>query len=93
MARVHIGDELDVVLGSTYWQITTPSSPVIAAIGEPVRAGGTTCAPGVGCGTMSARYRVVASGSTTLSADRTICGEALRCVPPQAFRVTVVAGP
>ena len=90
---MHVGDELDIVLGSTYWQITTPSSPVIAAIGGPVRAGGTTCAPGVGCGTMSARYRVVATGSATLSADRTIRGEALRCVPPQAFRVTVVAGP
>ncbi len=35
--------------------------------------------PGAGRGTVTARYIAIATGQVTVAADRTVCGEALRC--------------
>lgn len=90
------GDHLTVVLHSTYWKFNPPSDPtVISADGPPAYAGGgPKCGgpPGSGCGTVTARYTAVRTGSAVVSAGRTTCGEALRCSPAQSrwsVKVTV----
>jgi hypothetical protein len=88
---VHVGAVVQVVLDSTYWMFSTPASPVLRSLSAPVSAPGTGCVAGAGCGTITARYRVTAAGIVELTARRTICGEALRCIPEQHFSVTLIA--
>ena len=89
------GDHLTVVLHSTYWRFNAPSDPaVVSADGDPAYAGGgPRCGPpGSGCGTVTAHYTAGHDGTATISADRTTCGEALRCTPAQSHwsvKVTV----
>jgi hypothetical protein len=81
---VRRGDVVVVVLHSTYWSFTTPTSAVVAPDGAPVVAPMLQgCVPGGGCGTVTARYRATAAGQATLSAHRDSCGEALRCTGRQ----------
>jgi hypothetical protein len=79
------GDHLQVVLHSTYWTFNRPSDPaVISADRAPKYApGGPNCPkyPGSGCGTVTVRYTARGSGAAVISADRTSCGEAVRCTP------------
>lgn len=89
---VHVGDELDVSLDSTYWRFTTQTSAVLHPVGTPASVPGPGCVPGSGCGTITARYRAVAVGRALVSADRALCGEALQCNGIQHFQVTVVVG-
>jgi hypothetical protein len=80
------GDHLGVVLHSTYWAFNAPSDPaVISADGKPVPGPGQNCPrfPGSGCGTVTVHYTAQHPGSAVVSADRTSCGEAMRC-PPDA---------
>lgn len=88
---VHVGGLVQVVLDSTSWVFTTPASPVIHLLSEPLSTPATGCVAGAGCGTVTARYRVTAAGTTQLSAVRTLCGEVLRCVPERHFIITIVA--
>ena len=90
---VHVGDHLQVVLGSTYWQLSGSSDPaVLRPSSQPTvspQPGG--CVPGGGCGTVSARFEAVAPGRADVTASRTSCGEALACTGAQgSYRVTVV---
>jgi hypothetical protein len=39
------------------------------------------CVPGEGCGTVTATYVATGVGSALVSAERTTCGEVLRCAP------------
>jgi hypothetical protein len=81
------GDHLTVVLHSTYWRFNAPSDPaVVSADGDAVSAGsGPACGPpGSGCGTVTAHYTAGHDGKAVVSADRTTCGEALRCTPAQS---------
>lgn len=91
------GDHLEVVLHSTYWAFDDPSDPaVISADGDPVVAGGgTKCGPpGSGCGTVTARFTAQQAGQAVVSAQRTTCGEAMRCSPEQSrWGVTVKVTP
>ncbi len=52
----------------------------------PTTASGASCPafPGSGCGTVTATYTAGHTGTTELTAHRDTCGEALRCVGPQA---------
>ncbi len=51
------------------------------------------CVAGQGCGTVSATWTAVAAGTATVTAGRTVCGEALACGPGQrTYRVTVTVG-
>lgn len=91
--RVHVGQRVQLVLASTYWNVAGSSDPsVLRQTGQPaVSPQPTGCVPGEGCGTVSAGYDAIAAGRAQLTASRLSCGEALRCVGPQAaYRVTVL---
>jgi hypothetical protein len=82
-----------VVLRSTYWRLNEAANPaVVAADGPPtVAASRDACVPGAGCGTVTQSFVAVGTGQAELSADRTLCGEAMRCRPDQQhFAVSVV---
>jgi hypothetical protein len=78
---VSVGDRVEVVLASTYWTIQPASTPaVLRSDGRQVttpRLNG--CVPGAGCGTARRAFTAVVKGTTTVSASRTTCGEALSC--------------
>lgn len=88
------GGTLVVVLHSTYWQFNPPSNPaVVSSEGRPASSPAPmgSCVPGEGCGTVTARFRALTPGRSTVSAGRTSCGEALRCTGNAgSWSVTVV---
>lgn len=97
-AAVVAGRRISVTLNSTYWQFAGPSAPEVVSLeGLPAYApGGSSCPkiPGSGCGTVVATLVTRAPGEVDLAADRTTCGEALRCSEAQAhwrFHVHVTA--
>jgi hypothetical protein len=87
------GSTITVVLHSTYWTIDPPGGPVLVATGTQSFAPGQGCGPtvpGSGCGTVTLIVRAAAAGTAVITANRTSCGEALRCTPDQStWRVTV----
>jgi hypothetical protein len=89
-----VGDELVVRLNSTYWQFAAPAGGAVISLGPPqvsASAPGVGCVPGAGCGVVTASFRAVAAGAETISADRTSCGEALRCTATSgAYRLYLV---
>jgi hypothetical protein len=91
-----VGDFLEVTLGSTAWTFApSPDSSILLPQGEqavsPAPRG--QCFPGMSCGTTSARFKALKTGSTTISASRVSCGEARRCVGAEGqFQLTVVVG-
>ncbi len=90
---LHKGQQLQVVLHSTYWQFQQVSNrAVLRPEGKPVvRPKLSGCVPGQGCGTVTVLYRATASGSALVSAKRSSCGEAMGCsVSNGNFAVRVV---
>ena len=81
---VALGDVVVATLHNTYWRFEPPG-PGLTQVGEetvtPAPRG--TCLPGIGCGTVVARYRATGPGSSDLRASRSSCGEALPCGPGQ----------
>jgi len=79
------GQQLRVVLSSTYWQFQKSSNPaVLRDEGQPQvspqqTSSSGSCVPGQGCGTVTATFLAVSPGRATVTATRTSCGEALRC--------------
>ena len=80
-----------------------PKSSDPAVLGDPVVVPGRTLCkastevanpPGVPCTQIPLDYVGEKAGTAVLSAHRTQCGEAMRCVTPQDsdFRLTVVVG-
>jgi hypothetical protein len=90
----HVGDTLRLRLSRTTWTISGSSDPsVLQALGEQVvsPAPPGSCYPGMGCGTTTALFRALRSGSATVTATRVSCGEALRCVGAEGqYEVVVV---
>lgn len=89
------GSRLQVVLHSTYWSVPAGSpAGVLRQLGLPQAAAGPagpSCHPGSGCGTVRTEFLALTAGTTTLTATRHSCGEAMACAPAQReFRVTVV---
>jgi hypothetical protein len=78
---LHRGQQLRVVLHSTYWQFQKSSHPAVLRLVRPpkVRPRPSGCVPGGGCGTVAADYVATAVGSAIVSAERTSCGEAMGC--------------
>jgi hypothetical protein len=75
----HVGDQITVSLGSTYWTYqTTSNTAVLAQVGMTVVTP-TNCVPGGGCGTARAEFDAVGAGQATINASRTSCGEASGC--------------
>jgi hypothetical protein len=92
---LHPGQVLAVKFGSTFWTFKGSSNPrVLAQLGPAVVAqtqfNKSTCPYG-GCGTVTARFRAVRSGTAQVSAIRTSCGEAMGCTGAAGlYHLTVV---
>jgi hypothetical protein len=93
--HVKVGERLNLILSSTYWQLRGNSAPAV------LRQEGSatplprpsTCPkiPGLGCTPVRTSFLAVAPGTAVITASRTTCGEALGCAPDQRhFRVTIV---
>ena len=99
VVSVKVGSTFSVVLNSTYWQyaplaatkaIVSQADPVSAAIFPGPTAPAGCAHPGAGCGTVTWKFKAKALGTAVISASRTTCGEAMRCVGTQgAYAVTV----
>jgi hypothetical protein len=78
---VSVGDDVVVVLHSTYWQLTPVLGGVLQASGPAAVTPATpkSCVPGQGCGTVTQTFRATAGGRALITASRTSCGEAMRC--------------
>jgi hypothetical protein len=94
------GQQLSVVLSSTYWQFQSSSNPaVLRPEGRPqvnpqLPPGSGGCVPGQGCGAASATFLAIAAGRVTVTATRTTCGEALRCIGANGrFSLQVIVQP
>lgn len=84
------GQRLVVSLDSTYWTFTAPTA-VVRADGRPAVAASHRCVPGGGCGTVTEVFDAIGKGQTTIAADRTTCGEAMRCGANNGtYRLTVI---
>jgi hypothetical protein len=94
---LHRNDRLVVRLDSTYWTFAaSPKSAVLRQVGtphviaSPLGHGAGHCLAGMGCGTVTATYDAAGPGQVVIAADRTICGEAMRCVGSTGtYRLTV----
>jgi hypothetical protein len=91
--ELHVGDRLEVKLSSTYWTIHESSDPSVLRLAGPMaispRPNG--CVPGAGCGLAIASFAAVGTGSVDVTASRTNCGEAMRCVGNAgSYRLAVV---
>jgi hypothetical protein len=88
-----VGQQLRVVLGSTYWQFDDAAyHGVLRSVGSPkTRPEPTSCVPGGGCGTVTATFVAGAAGRTDVTAHRSSCGEAMGCTARTgSFRLHVV---
>ncbi len=93
--RVSVGDRLELILASNYWDVNPSSSPVVLRQDGPTsllaRPSDCPTMPGLGCTPEQTSYTALAPGTAVITASRTSCGEALRCGPNQgSFRLTVI---
>jgi hypothetical protein len=88
---VQVGQDITVVLGSTYWTIDAPSdSRVLEANGAPRIVPDYSCVAGQGCGTVTQQFTAVGPGTATIHASRTSCGEGMGCTGANgSYAVTV----
>lgn len=93
--RVKVGQRLNLILTSTYWQLHGSSAPAVlrqdGATKLLPRPSSCTKLPGLGCTPVRAPFLALAPGTAVITASRTTCGEALRCAADQShFRITIV---
>lgn len=89
------GDRIELILSSSYWHVMGSSAPsVLRQDGPPVQlARPKSCPdiPGLGCIPVRADLTALRDGKAAITARRSACGEALRCMPDQTrFTVIVV---
>jgi hypothetical protein len=89
------GDRIELILSSSYWHVTSSSAPsVLRQDGPPVllsRPSSCPDIPGLGCIPVRADFTALSDGKAVITASRSACGEALRCMPDQTrFTVIVV---
>ena len=90
---LHKGDVLKVTLNSTYWQFAPASKGGVLSPGHKEVHSKRMPYPGSGAGTIVVTYRALPTGTTTITAGRVACGEAMRCMGGQSsYRLTVVVG-
>lgn len=92
---VPAGAMVELILGSTYWKVSGSSAPTVLRQdgGSTMLPRPTNCPdiPGSSCAPLRTDFTALAPGSSTVTASRTSCGEAMRCGPNQShFAVTVV---
>jgi hypothetical protein len=88
------GDRIELILSSSYWHVTgSPAPSVLRQDGPPVllsRPSNCPDIPGLGCTPVRADFTALADGKAVITASRSACGEARRCMPNQTrFTVTV----
>jgi hypothetical protein len=94
--HVGVGDRIELILSSTYWNIGGSSAPTVvhqdgAPVTKPAPVG--QCVAGQGCGIVRTYFTARATGTAVLSAHRVTCGEAMMCGPSQrTFTLTVKVG-
>jgi hypothetical protein len=95
---MRVGESLELILSSSYWNVGGSSaSGVLRQDGTTVllpRPAGCPDIPGLGCTPERTSFRALAGGQAVITASRTSCGEALRCVGKATrFAITVVVTP
>jgi hypothetical protein len=93
--KIAVGDKLEVVLASSYWNFRASSAPLVLRQIGPAQLLKTTrtCVPGGGCRPKRVIYRAFKPGRAVVSAHRVTCGEALACTGKKGqFKITVVVG-
>jgi predicted small secreted protein len=95
--KVRVGDRIELILSSTYWNLHGNSAPRVLRQEGPVEvlARPPDCpdVPGVGCTPEQVNFTALADGTAIIKASRVSCGEALRCAPSKTqFAVTLVVG-
>jgi hypothetical protein len=93
--RVSVGDRLELILASDYWNVDPSSSPAVlrqdGATSYLARPSDCPTIPGLGCIPEQTSFTALAPGTVVITASRTSCGEALACRPDQSrFRLTVI---
>ena len=89
------GDRIELILSSSYWHVTGSSAPRVLRQDGPTvllpRPSSCPAIPGLGCIPVRADFTALTDGQAVITAGRSACGEALRCMPDQArFSVIVV---
>jgi hypothetical protein len=90
---LQVGDQLELVLTSTYWKLDGSSDAAVLRQTLPpvVAPQPSGCVVGQGCGTVTAHFQAIARGQADVSARRTSCGEAMSCTGNLGFyRLTVM---
>jgi len=96
MVPVAVGDRVELILSSSYWDVAGSSAPSVLrqdgpATPMPRPSSCPANIPGLGCIPIQWKFTALADGKAVIKASRTSCGEALRCRPDQTrFTVTVV---
>lgn len=93
--RIRVGERLELILGSSYWNVDDVSSPAALRQDGPTSLlatpGDCSTIPGSGCTPEQTSYTALAPGAVVITASRDSCGEALACLPDQRhFRLTVI---
>ena len=87
------GDRIELILSSSYWYVTSSSAPrVLRQDGPPEllsRPSGCPDIPGLGCIPVRSDFTALTDGRAVITASRSACGEARRCMPGQT-RFTVI---
>jgi branched-subunit amino acid ABC-type transport system permease component len=96
---VKLGGRVNLTLHSMYWQLMVPpksaslisnGAPILKPIFPGPKAPTGCKIAGSGCGTQTWAFTATKVGLTHLVANRTTCGEAMRCTAANArFAVTV----
>jgi hypothetical protein len=91
------GDRIELILSSSYWSVTGSSAPRVLREDGPTvllpRPSSCPAIPGLGCVPVRTDFTARTGGTAVITASRSSCGEALRCMPDQTrFTVTVVVG-
>ena len=96
MVPVATGDQVELILSSSYWNVAGSSAPRVLrqdgpATPMPRPSSCPANIPGLGCIPIQTKFTALADGRAVIKASRTSCGEALRCSPGRTrFIVTVV---
>jgi hypothetical protein len=89
------GDRIELILSSSYWHVTGSSAPhVLRQDGPPVllsRPSSCPDIPGLGCRPVRADFTALTDGKAVITASRSACGEAQRCLPDQTRFTVIVA--
>jgi hypothetical protein len=92
--RIGVGDQITLILASSYWKIRGSSAPGVLRQRGPVKLlapSPSSCPPGFGCRPVRVYFSALAPGTAVITAHRTTCGEALACTGSRGrFRLTVI---